>query len=197
VLVLHGQGRRRPLADRYRLEIAPADRGCKRVVAGREAPDLTIEQLGVLHDPDVRAVRRFEVVLLDEGAPRPWREGVVPESLIAAQARLDLSTFTWDQAIPVTLPPWCGVTESVELRHGGERGLELRAIARLDDTVLGSIVWRALRDGTLAAVCPLLLDVERIGDRWLNGELSEVQLIAPGGGCLPTTKILRVWEEPA
>jgi len=137
-------------------------------------------------------------------APRSvrWITGIIAdESLpISGGATLQLASFRHEEIVPLELGDSeleIGAMLVIEPRPPQTMpatiGWSLVGTARLADTVLAAITWRAMRDGIITGFC-VHFDCRATATNALDGKVGAVRLGAAEDSHLRGARILRAWE---
>jgi hypothetical protein len=170
---------------------------------GHELSTEAIEALATERDVTVRAVREFTMVIADESPRRPEiaaRRNLPPTRLRVRglEPATPLPLVFLDSALEVgTCKP-----ELNRLPAGAHDGTEqaegecLLAVARLNDSMLASVVCGAVRVGLLGGVCcEVMNDGRDHEDGWLlEGLISRVMLGGASETCLAAARVVEAWE---
>jgi hypothetical protein len=170
--------------------------------SGHELETEAIEALATERDVTVRAVREFTMVIADESPRRPEiaaRRNLPPTRLRVRglEPATPLPLVFLDSALEV------GVCRSLtRLPAGSVFGTEqaegecLLAVARLNDTVLASVAWGAVRAGLFGGVCCEVMTDGRDLDGWLTeGTIRRVILGSADDTCLAAARVTEAWED--
>jgi hypothetical protein len=76
-------------------------------------------------------------------------------------------------------------------------GPHLVATIRIHGSVLGDIIWRAIKGGLLDGVCSVFTDYvdDAATGRCVEGTIKEVRLGASESNCLPGCRLIEAWED--
>jgi len=170
---------------------------------GHELETEAIEALATERDVTVRAVRSFTMLIADESPRRPEiaaRRNLPPTRLRVRglEAVTPFPVVFLDSALEVgTCKP-----DLMRLPAGAVYGTEqaegecLLAVARLNDSMLASVAWGAVRAGLLGGVCCEIMTYGRDHDGWLTeGTIRRVILGSADDTCLAAARVTEAWED--
>jgi hypothetical protein len=175
---------------------------------GAVLPPEHVKALASVRDPASRDPRRFAAILIDEGPLADADTGapVGPYRLESAEGRAyggvrfadPLPLQFGDSGLAVgtvgdiaCLPPGA-LTGPESIGH------HLVGTATMRDTVLASVVWRAVRAGVLSGVCVVIAEHRTLDDgRMVAGLITHVTLGPLELSCCARARILDTSEIPA
>jgi hypothetical protein len=80
--------------------------------------------------------------------------------------------------------------------EAGTDGIYVTAVAELTDSVIASVVWRAIDAGLLTAVSVHLDPCYEADGYIVNGTFKAARLCVPEHACLPHARVVTWWADP-
>jgi hypothetical protein len=186
------------------------------VMASQSGEALNLEDLEWLAAIDdltssaTTPARFLRFILADEGQPRQGSHYLsehLPPGMrrIAEFPGLRLRPIDFGALHPLALVVGddgrlpIGRIDALEFKPQGAtretEGQHVTAVARLDESVLASIAWRALQDGVLSAVSARIENHVTDSDGYLAGGIfTSVKLCHGDHACLPNARVFETWE---